>query len=442
MFKLPRLVVVVGWLLCAGAGGGSAYAMGSEEFGPADDHMSRMSDWPKGVEETMRHSSRVYCRNINGSENAFFDGDIRVVNELVELYSQVDLAKHPVLIYSGRPTVKSFNSEKSAPYVVEFVVPGSFVRLGMKQQMASGIDLTTPRLVVHVDDKLVEQLDELKVPANVTLYNRDTVTDDPEAQELQQRVDEFLNAHPQSASVPTPEAVFAAMQKADAEYEGGFTARGARLENDLSGHGRLGSWTVTMGRDRIVVEQRDVEDDTHPKVAGRFESTIYAGPDRMGWIDASRGWGEGKLIDSEPTVMFEPVGPAFDLLIGRCLWPLGRGLSSRIDRVHSVKQEADGLLRVQAGEIGNRWELVVDPQNDYLVREAKAFRAGDAQPVYVIETAGVLSGGGRSVAHTARWIEGRGEPVSIAVTSVSAKADEELVQRTENRLDELQAVGR
>jgi hypothetical protein len=444
MLKLPRLVVVVGWLLCAGAGGGSAYAMGMESFGPASEHVGRSSG-VKGLADLLQHPSRVYWRDINGSENAFYDGDIAVVNELISLYSQTDLAQHPVLIELGEPAAKSFNGERTTPYSVELVAPGSFARIGLKKQIVDGIDLTMPRLIVHIDNRLSEHLGELRVPPNVTLHQAESLKQDVPNRALQRHVAKFVDAHAQRASIPSPDEVLAALRKSDERYEEGFTAIGTRVEMALSGHDKLVGWTVTMGRDRLVVEQRDVVDEDHPKVAGRCEYTIYAGPGRMGSIQASRVWVDGKLVESRPHATFEPVGPNYDLLIGRCLWPLGRGLTCRIDHVNRVERDNEGMLRVAAecyGGLMERWELVVDPQSDYLVREAKAFRAGEAEPVYMMETAGVLSGGGRSVAHTARWIEGGGRPVSIAVTSVSAKADEELVQRTENRLDELQAVGR
>jgi hypothetical protein len=441
MFKLPRKVVVVGWILCVGVGGGIAHGMGMEEFGPAGEHMSRVSDWPKGVEEVMRHSACVYWRDINGSVNAFYDGQIAVVNELLKLYSQVDLAKHPVLIYSGRPSAKSLGGERTIPYAVEFVVPGGIERRFSKKRRRGEIDLLSPRLVVYIDEQAADHLAELKVPANVTLRASDESTTEVEDVALRRRVADYVAAHPQRARVPSPEEVLAALRKADAEYEKGFTARGTQAEVELSGRQRITGWAVTMGRERRVVAQHEVDDEAQPRQEGLFEDTIYAGPDRMGTIRGSRLWADGKLIDSKPYVTFEPVGPNYDLLIGRILWPLGRGFASRIDHITRVDTDEYELLRVAAEGSGSRWELVIDPQNDYLIREAKEFRIGETEPVYEIATAGVLTGGGRSVAHTARWIEGGDRPVSIAVTSVSAKADEELVQRTENRLDVLQAVG-
>lgn len=89
----------------------------------------------------------------------------------------------------------------------------------------------------------------------------------------------------------------------------------------------------------------------------------------------------------------------------------------------------------------NRWELRVDPRANFLVSEAKGFSRDEQTPAYTVETSGVFSGGGRSVAHTARWMEGMSEPASIAVTSVSGEADEKLIEQTDKLLDELPGMG-
>jgi hypothetical protein len=237
------------------------------------------------------------------------------------------------------------------------------------------------------------------------------------------------------------------MRRADAEYAKGFTVRGTRVESAPAGPGRLVAWTITMGDERLVLEQRDVEDADHPPAEGRCEYTIYAGPERMGSIHGNRLWVDGQLIDAKPHATFEPVGSTYDLLIGRALWPLGRGFSRCADRITSVSAARNGLLEVAAEEenigVARRWELLVDPSAGYLVRAAKGYSRDEAEPSMVVETAGVLTGGGRSVAHTARWIEGaEGQSESIAVTSVSATTDDELIQRIEKRLDELPGLGR
>jgi hypothetical protein len=454
MSRSMRLVLgLVGLILIVVHGAGRAEAMGMEEFGPAGEHIGRSPDWPKGIEDVLRHPARVYWRDVNGSQNAYYDGDIDQVNELLELYSHVKLAQHPVVILPGKPSAMSFD-RKFTPYVVKFVVPGTLETHFRQRHGGVARFSLMPRMIVHLDATLAAHLDKLTLPKNVTLHSSEQgesklaegetaakqwAAKSSADQPLRQRLAEFVDGHPQRARVPSPQELLSTLQKVDADYDKGFTARGTRVEPAISGPGKLVGWTVTMDRDRLVIEQLDVEDADHPRKQGRFEYTNYAGPGRMGSIHHSRHWVDGNLIEANPQATLEPVGSTYDLLIARFMWPLGRGFTSRIDHINSVSQDGDGLLKVAAecynGNFIRRWELVIDPQADYLVRAAKAYRADESEPSYVVETAGVLAGGGRYVAHTARWIEGAGaEPASIAVTNVSSAIDEPLIQRTEQRL--------
>jgi hypothetical protein len=443
--KIATLMLVVA------IGDRQASGMGMESFGPAGEHISRSADWPKGVEDVLRHPSRVYWRDVNGSEWAYYDGDLATVNELLALYSKIEMAEHPVVILAGKQQAASFH-RKLTPYTVEFVVPGRMEIHFRQRDGRARQHPQVPTLIIALDEALAEDLDSLKIPKNVTLQNSVSGVapgeSEPQAVEsidpaLWQRVTEFVNDHPQRARVPSPQELLEALRKVDAEYAQGFTARGTRTEPESPN--KLIAWTVTMDSGKLVVEQRDVEDADHPPAAGRIEYTQYLGPERMGSIDGSRLWIDGKLSEARPHATFEPVGSTYDLLVGRLLWPLGRGFSRRIDRVTSVTPDSDGLLRVKAecgdGILVNRWELRIDSRADFLVCQAKGFSRDEKTPAYTVETAGVLTGGGRSVAHTARWIEGASAPASISVTSVSGEADEELIRQTEKRLDELPGMG-
>jgi hypothetical protein len=257
---------------------------------------------------------------------------------------------------------------------------------------------------------------------------------DPTDRALRQQVAKYLKDHPLRLRIPEPGELLEAMREVDDQYAQGFTAKGTMIEPTSSDPGRLVAWTITMGNDRLVVQRRTVEDDDHPPTSGQRESTIYVGPDRMAMTQSTRLWVDGELIDSKPHTTFEPVGSTCDLLLGRAFWPLGRGYTRRIDRITQVEAEADGTLAVMAesdeGNLMMRWEMRVDPSADYLVRSAKAFRRNQPDPMYIVDNAGTLLASGRGTAHTARWTEGiSAHPVSISVTSVSAKTDAELLRK-------------
>jgi hypothetical protein len=319
-------------------------------------------------------------------------------------------------------------------------------------------------LTISLDAALAEHLDELKIPANVTVretwantdevlahadnenskwrhaaiaalgFSGDSsdavikvlerVADDenkslreagqksleqlaaeksPEAQELRTRVVKFVREHPNRMRVPTPKELLTILRDTDAAYAQGFTARGTRVEAADTGAGDFFEWAVTIGNDRIVIERKHVENANYPRRQGRSEDTIYAGPERIGTIHGSRLWANGELIDAKPFTRFEPVGPNYDLLIGRVLWPLGRGFSRCIDRITNVTQDSSGLLKVTAENddgLMSRWELMIDPIAGYLVRQAKGYHGNEAEPRFIVDGGGVITGGGRSVLHT------------------------------------------
>ena len=164
----PLVVSALAWLVLASISVERAAALGLEAFGPAGEHISRSPDWPKGVEDVLRHGSRAYWYDVNGGAAAYYDGDIQTVNELLDLYSRVDLAKHPVVIRPGRPSAKSFHGNLT-PYVVEFEVTGGIYLYHAQEYAGTGLYSMTPRMIVYLDAALAEHLDELKVPGNVTL---------------------------------------------------------------------------------------------------------------------------------------------------------------------------------------------------------------------------------------------------------------------------------
>ena len=144
------------------------WAMGQESFGPAGEQISRSGDWPRGVEDVLRHPSRVYWNWVNGNEHAYYDGDIETVNELLGLFAQIDLALHQVVIRPGSPSARSFHGTPT-PYAVEFELPGGIYLHHIREYATTGLYSAIPRLIIHVDNALAKQLDELKVPDNTSL---------------------------------------------------------------------------------------------------------------------------------------------------------------------------------------------------------------------------------------------------------------------------------
>ncbi|MBN1851451.1 MAG: HEAT repeat domain-containing protein, partial [Pirellulales bacterium] len=263
--------------------------------------------------------------------------------------------------------------------------------------------------IIHVNEELAQDLDELKVPSNISLRGRayrieDAIAqmnaqdrslrgraieilgeagdssaivtealhqaaadgdeyiqnaaqralkqieqaEDPLIKKLGEQVDAFLDNHPQRLRIPSPQELLDRLREIDDQYAKGFTAKGTLVQPTLSDPDHLIAWTVTMGNDRIIIQKQAVEDTDHPPAAGRLEDTIYIGPDQMAMIHRERIWVDGKLIDTKPHATLEPVGSTYDLLMGRIVWPIGRCFSRRIDRITQVTADAGGMLKVTA----------------------------------------------------------------------------------------------
>lgn len=501
--------VVVGataLLLTVGIATGPAFGMGQERFGPAGEHISRSSDWPKGVEDILRHPACAYWNWVNGNEHAYYDGGVGTINQLLDAFAHVDLARHDVILRAGRPSARSFQGQLT-PYTVEFHLPAGLYFHHAQEHAQTGLYPLMPRLFIHINQDDAEQLDELKIPANVTLratahsveaafaqmdaddrslrlraisvlgdsgdsaapikavlekavqdpdeyvhkgaqkaLEKIRQANTPELRPLRDKVAAYLAKHPQTARVPDVQQLLATLRRIDGEYDLGFTATGTMVKPSLSGRQQLFEWKLTMGDGQLVLQQRAVDNADQAPVVGRIEYTIYTGPEFMASIHRGRMWIDGELQDTSTNVSFEPPGRTYDLLVGRVLWPLGRGFSRRIERITEIKTAPDGSLIVAADapKVGLEvhWELQVDPNADFLVRTAKRFRRDDLEPSYIASNRGILCDADRCTAHTAAWQEGpRGEPMSISVTSVSGKPDLKLIRATKDRIEDAEKDG-
>jgi len=493
-------------LLTIGIAAEPAFGMGQERFGPALGHISRSPDWPKGVEDVLRHPSCVYWNWVNGNEHAYYDGGIGTISQLIDAFARVDLARHDLILRPGRPSARSFDGQLT-PYAVEFHIPAGIYLHHAREYAQTGLYPLVPRMIVHIDQGRAEHLDELKIPANVTLRDlahrvEDAVaqldvddrslrlraisvlgdagdasapiiaaleqtSQDPdeyvqrssekaleqiqqanvtEMEPLRDRVAAYIAEHPQTSRLPNAQQLLNTLTRIDGEYDRGFCATGTLVKPSLSGRQQLFEWKLTMGDGQLVLQQRAVNNAGQVPAPGRYESTIYTGPSFMAMIHRGRLWVDGDLHDSKPTVSFEKPGPTYDLLLGRVLWPLGRGYSRRIERISDIAEAPDGSLIVGAEAaklgIGGRWDLRIDPKADYIVRAAKRFRRDETEPSYIASNTGLFRASDRCIAHTAAWQEGPwDDPVSISINSVSAEPDLQLIRTTKDWLENAEGQG-
>jgi len=197
------------------------------------------------------------------------------------------------------------------------------------------------------------------------------------------------------ASDPTSDGkeILAKLKSIDAVYADSFTASGKRI-----GWPRR-KWELTMHLGRIALEEEVVDipgptatnkNSYGPSQVGKFiafRSTFYFGPTAQSlydWVGRIPRYGplepwpenDPGPATSGSLKVDDPDAPTYKLPIRRTLACLGRGYSKYITAIRDVSPLEDGRLKVTADGLsgslrpGAKWELVIDPDAEYLVRSA------------------------------------------------------------------------
>ncbi len=102
----------------------------------------------------------------------------------------------------------------------------------------------------------------------------------------------------------------------------------------------------------------------------------------------------------------------------------GRGYSSELNSITSVKTLPSGLIRVTANRssdkgFGGTWELTVDPNTDYLVRKGVFTRTGADKPTRVVTSDGLIVKDGLKISKYGTYKYSVLPEVSFEVTEIS-----------------------
>lgn len=151
-------------------GAGSAFGLGQEQFGPSEQ-VSSSPDWPAGVREVLVHPSRVYSAWVNGNEQAYFEGDLDAINEVIDLYSRIAMKDHDLIVLSGTGEARSFSGQ-TVYYMLGFEVPSGIYLHHAMEKAKTGLYALTPRLTLKIDRDLAKLLDQIRIPRNITLKAR------------------------------------------------------------------------------------------------------------------------------------------------------------------------------------------------------------------------------------------------------------------------------
>ncbi len=160
-----------------------------------------------------------------------------------------------------------------------------------------------------------------------------------------------------------------------------------------------------------------------------LEAYILSSPERNDTINKLRSYlvdPNGQIIqtgDSTSLLRF-PIDKPYSLYQFKYFQlPTGRGFSRHLGNVTSVKSLSPSLMKTTSqGSFGpglqGTWELTVDPNSDYLVREAIFTMEGEHKPTKVITCSGVMMKDGVRLAKYGVYRTSTSE-LSIEVTDIS-----------------------
>ena len=183
------------------------------------------------------------------------------------------------------------------------------------------------------------------------------------------------------------------LQDFDSLYRSGFTISGTYRRDSFEK-----KWKITTSNEKIAYEEEVINilklpDEAKgrwyplrrtwlitPKLQAEhsFVGRIYEVGKLPPWPENSPGTATSGKLD-----IADPDAPSYIFPIKKALWSLGRGYSEYITQITNVTQLENGLLSVTAegtdvsNRPGARWELLIDPDAAYMVREAKLYPAGD-----------------------------------------------------------------
>lgn len=264
-----------------------------------------------------------------------------------------------------------------------------------------------------------------------------------------------------SHEVPTGQEVLQTLQRLDAELQKPWFAKGMTHapENSMGVPRRVLSWEYSSEAGRTALAERLEEVKSLPQ-APRLRRgspayalllfTAYREQGATGWwqhqakpgfitTDLSELWdaprSDSVMVDSSMT-------KSLDRPLARHLWCMGRGYAEYIDAVTHVEAAPEGLLKLTAEGTGiasnNRgtWQLLVDPEKDWLVRSAQFQNVASGTFTYTIETAGEIEGGPLVLAASGTWMapSESGGKQKVEVFAVRSEIPPSMLEESRSRV--------
>lgn len=263
---------------------------------------------------------------------------------------------------------------------------------------------------------------------------------------------------------PSPEQLLETIRDLDSVCFSGTTVRGTELTDqwrEIGSHKIPATFELSLLPRvicirRLATEIPPLPPPERPDAAGGGRTQFlreYALFDAAGSAQLLTYVSEAKVGAAPETIKedqltwileyYIPHDPSLDMSRDRLLWCMGRGFGSAITKIESIRVEEDSRLRCVAiglgvGQIDGTWELLIDPNAGYLVRNAKFRRDGHKEIETEISTTGIRKSHDRWIAESGMWTDtyGSAPPTTMPATfeSVEASSDQALIDDIQRRM--------
>lgn len=247
------------------------------------------------------------------------------------------------------------------------------------------------------------------------------------------------------------------LKEMDARYRSGFTATGIDIiytwmYRDMPPQKMR--WKITMAGDRIAYEQQVVEilkwedvlgpDEDLPPVDERgggslvSRTVVFFGPEFTGQHQSVGDQPPAGPVAPTPddergqigfcaVTVTDPDAPNFvNYTTNGKLRLVGRGVSKYVDRITGIYHREDGMTSLTVEDTkARKFEIVVDPKADFMVRRFKGTDGSD------MILSGLKRNGGLFAPES---IERVGERCRHTILSISPKPDLEFLKKAEARM--------
>lgn len=161
------------------------------------------------------------------------------------------------------------------------------------------------------------------------------------------------------------------------------------------------------------------------------EKYTLLGPDRNEVIEKSNVFyadpdGKTVVLGYDYTILSKFPLASRDSIFQYSLFELtvGRGFAKHLDSITSTKSLSSGLLEINAqGSFGSglsgHWKLTVDPNANYLVREATFTADGQVEPTIEVTSTGIITKDGLKYAKIGEFISAPDLEISVEADVIS-----------------------